>query len=128
METSDPPAGGGLIPAVAVVFHGAHFLPNVPDGHPCKRLHGHEYHVRICVRGPLVAGMEWVVDYADIAGAWQPLHGQLDHRFLNEVPGLENSTSENLAKWIWDRLKPALPNLSEVLVRETCTAGAKYSE
>lgn len=105
-------------------FDSAHRLPYVPTGHKCGRLHGHTYHVTIYVRGPLQREKEWVIDYADIAAAWEPLNEQLDHRYLNEVPGLENSTSENLARWIFERLN--LPGLHRVFVRETCTAGCTY--
>ena len=68
----------------------------------------------------------WIQDYAEIATAFEPLYRQLDHHYLNEVPGLENPTSENLARWIWAHLKPGLPQLSQVAVRETCTAGCVY--
>lgn len=108
-------------------FDSAHRLPNVPDGHKCGRLHGHTYRVRVYVRGLANEPTGWVIDYADIASAWAPLHEQLDHRYLNDVPGLENSTSENLARWIWLRLCDRLPGLSKVLVRETCTAGCEYA-
>jgi 6-pyruvoyltetrahydropterin/6-carboxytetrahydropterin synthase len=108
-------------------FDSAHRLPNVPDGHKCGRLHGHTYHITIGVSGVAGERTGWVIDYADISAAWAPLHQQLDHRFLNDIPGLENSTSENLSRWIWDRLKPTLPGLSRVVVRETCTAGCIYA-
>lgn len=107
-------------------FDSAHQLPNVPPGHKCGRLHGHTYRIRIEVRGDVQPTLGWVVDYADIAAAWAPLHEQLDHRFINEIPGLENSTSEHIAEWIWRKLKPSLPGLSCVEVRETCTAGCVY--
>ena len=107
-------------------FDSAHRLPNVPLGHKCGRLHGHTYRVSVYVAGDPGTDTGWVIDYADIAVAWAPLHEQLDHRYLNDVPGLENSTSENIARWIWDRLKVALPALSKVYVRETCTAGCIY--
>jgi 6-pyruvoyltetrahydropterin/6-carboxytetrahydropterin synthase len=108
-------------------FDSAHLLPNVPDGHKCGRLHGHTYRVTVYVAGAVGEHTGWVVDYADIAAAWAPLHEQLDHRYLNDVPGLENSTSENIARWIWERLRTALPGLSKVYVRETCTAGCIYT-
>jgi 6-pyruvoyltetrahydropterin/6-carboxytetrahydropterin synthase len=107
-------------------FDSAHKLPNVPEGHKCGRLHGHTYGVRLEVSGNIGVKTGWVIDYADIAGAWAPLHAVLDHNYLNDIPGLENSTSEVLAKWIWDRLKPTLPGLSKVIVRETCTAGCFF--
>ena len=106
----------------------AHRLPNLPPEHKCSRLHGHSFRVRITVAGPLVQPAGWVMDFADIAAAFEPLLEQLDHRYLNEVEGLENPTSENLAIWIWHRLRPSLPNLAEVEVRETCTSGCRYRE
>ena len=106
-------------------FDSAHSLPLVPPGHKCSRLHGHTYGVTLFVTGP-VGPVGWVQDYADIKAAFEPLFEQLDHRLLNDVPGLENSTSENIARWIWDQLKPSLPMLSCVRLRETCTAGCEY--
>lgn len=107
-------------------FESAHHLPNVPPGHKCGRLHGHSYVVEIHVTGPLGATSQWVVDFADIAAAFEPLLDALDHRCLNEVEGLENPTCERVAIWIWDRLKPRLPALSSVHVHETCTSGCIY--
>lgn len=107
-------------------FEAAHRLPNVPEGHKCARLHGHSYRVEIRVGGEVGEKSGWVVDFADLSTAFKPLHSQLDHYYLNEVPGLENPTSEVLARWIWDRLEPELPGLTEVLVRETCTSGCSY--
>jgi 6-pyruvoyltetrahydropterin/6-carboxytetrahydropterin synthase len=104
----------------------AHRLPNVPPGHKCARLHGHSFRIEIHVRGPVGSDSGWVIDFADIKAAFQPLNDQLDHRFLNEIEGLENPTSENLAVWLWDRLRPSLPLLSSVVVRETCTSGCVY--
>lgn len=105
-------------------FEAAHRLPNVPTGHKCERLHGHSFRVEVHVAGQLAEPAGWVLDFADIAAAWKPLHDTLDHHYLNEVPGLENPTSENLARWIWGRL--SLPGLSRVVVRETCTCGCIY--
>jgi 6-pyruvoyltetrahydropterin/6-carboxytetrahydropterin synthase len=107
-------------------FEAAHLLPNVPEDHKCKRLHGHSYRVRLCVEGDLDPTLAWVVDFADIAEAFEPIRLRLDHYYLNEIEGLENPTSEVLAKWIWARLRPALPALSRVEVSETCTAGCVY--
>ena len=107
-------------------FEAAHLLPHLPEGHKCRRLHGHSFQAEIVVRGPCHPQLGWVMDYADISAAFKPLWEQLDHRYLNEVPGLENPTSENLAVWIWTRLKPALPQLAEVVVAETCTARCVY--
>jgi 6-pyruvoyltetrahydropterin/6-carboxytetrahydropterin synthase len=104
----------------------AHRLPNVPPGHKCARLHGHSFRVEIRVGGEPDAERGWVMDYADVKAAFRPLFERLDHHYLNEIEGLENPTSELLARWIWERLKPALPGLSAVVVHETCTAGARY--
>jgi 6-pyruvoyltetrahydropterin/6-carboxytetrahydropterin synthase len=105
----------------------AHRLPQVPAGHQCARLHGHSFAIEIAVGGTPDPRTGWIMDFAEIKAAFQPLHEQLDHRYLNEVPGLENPTSEQLAIWIWDRLKPGLPMLSSVVVHETCTSGCRYS-
>ena len=107
-------------------FEAAHRLPNVPDGHKCARLHGHSYQVAVHVSGEVDEEAGWVVDFYDISAAFKPLHECLDHYYLNEIAGLENPTSENLARWIWDRLAPSLPRLSQVMVRETCTSGCIY--
>ncbi len=107
-------------------FEAAHRLPNVPEGHKCARLHGHSFRVEVHVAGPVDPSLGWVVDFADIKAAFAPLHDALDHRYLNEIEGLENPTSEVLARWIWDRLRPALPGLTAVVVRETCTSGCVY--
>ncbi len=104
----------------------AHRLPNLPAEHKCSRLHGHSFRIVATVAGPLQQPQGWVRDFADIAKAFQPLFEQLDHRYLNEIEGLENPTSENLAIWVWERLKPSLPDLVEVEVRETCTSGCRY--
>lgn len=107
-------------------FEAAHHLPKTPEGHKCRRLHGHSYRVTVEVSGEVGEETGWLIDYADIKEAFQPLWEQLDHYCLNEVEGLENPTSEVLCKWIWDRLKPTLPLLSQVIVHETCTSTAHY--
>jgi 6-pyruvoyltetrahydropterin/6-carboxytetrahydropterin synthase len=104
----------------------AHRLPNVPAGHKCARLHGHSFRVDLHVAGEPDPHTGWLMDFADIKTAFQPLYDQLDHHYLNEIEGLENPTSERLAQWIWVRLKPVLPALSEVVVQETCTSGCRY--
>ena len=107
-------------------FEAAHRLPRVVPSHKCARLHGHSYLAGIHVAGPVGNDTGWVQDFGDIKAAFKPLEEQLDHHYLNEIPGLENPTSEVLAKWIWDRLMEALPKLTEVRVRETCTSGCIY--
>jgi 6-pyruvoyltetrahydropterin/6-carboxytetrahydropterin synthase len=107
-------------------FEAAHRLPFVSEGHKCFRLHGHSFRVEIHVTGDVGAESGWIMDFGDLKTAFKPLHEQLDHNYLNEIEGLENPTSENLAAWIWARLQPALPGLSRILVRETCTSGCIY--
>ncbi len=106
-------------------FEAAHRLPNVPPGHKCARLHGHCFRVEVHVRGAVDPEQGWVMDFAEIDAYFTPLRDQLDHHCLNEIAGLENATSENLAVWIWDRLCASLP-LSAVIIRETCTSGCIY--
>ncbi len=107
-------------------FEAAHSLPNVPEGHKCARLHGHSYRVTFHLEGDLGAESGWVMDFADIGVAVRPVIDQVDHYYLNEIPGLENPTAEHLAIWIWDRVIGALPQLSAVAVAETCTSGCVY--
>jgi 6-pyruvoyltetrahydropterin/6-carboxytetrahydropterin synthase len=107
-------------------FEAAHRLPHVPEGHKCGRLHGHSYQVAVHVAGEVDARSGWVRDFAELSLAVKPLVERLDHYYLNEIEGLDNPTSEVLARWIWDRLRPSLPDLSQVVVRETCTSGCAY--
>ena len=107
-------------------FEAAHRLPRVPKGHKCARLHGHSFRVAVHVEGPVGEDSGWVIDFADIKQAFKPIHEALDHRYLNDIDGLENPTSEVLARWIWARLQPALPGLARIVVRETCTSGCEY--
>ena len=95
-------------------FEAAHLLPHLPPKHKCRRLHGHSFQAEIVVAGECDPKLGWVMDYADISAAFKPLWEKLDHYYLNEIPGLENPTSENVALWIWKRLKPKLPLLTEV--------------
>src|SRR5258708_5324756 len=104
----------------------AHRLPRVPDGHKCARMHGHTFRITVRVSGEVDPRTGWVQDYADLSRAFAPLHDALDHRCLNDVAGLENPTSEELARWIWQRLAGELPLLSAVVVQETCTARCIY--
>lgn len=107
-------------------FEAAHRLPRLPETHKCWRLHGHSFRVGVGVEGPVDGDLGWVIDFGDIKVAFKPLEDALDHRYLNEVEGLENPTSENLAVWIWERLVPVLPYLAYVRVHETCTTGCLY--
>jgi 6-pyruvoyltetrahydropterin/6-carboxytetrahydropterin synthase len=107
-------------------FEAAHLLPHLPADHKCRRLHGHSFHVEVAVAGDCDPKLGWLIDYAEIAAAFRPLWEELDHRYLNEVPGLDNPTSEQIAVWIWERLQSRLPGLTEVVVAETCTARCIY--
>lgn len=107
-------------------FEAAHRLPNVPTGHKCARLHGHSFKVELALSGPVNAQTGWFIDYDEIQKIWDPLGAQLDHNYLNEIAGLENPTSEVLAKWIWDRMKPHLGALDTVILFETCDARCEY--
>lgn len=104
----------------------AHRLPNVPENHKCRRLHGHSFKIEVRIRGPVGERSGWVQDFAELGVAFEPLFRQLDHHYLNEIAGLENPTSEHLAMWVWQRLQPRLPLLAEVTVHETCMSGCTY--
>jgi 6-pyruvoyltetrahydropterin/6-carboxytetrahydropterin synthase len=110
------------------VFHvdAAHRLPHVPPGHKCAHLHGHSFRIEIHIKGPVDPTLGWVIDFTDIVRAFQPLHDQLDHKYLNDIEGLNNPTSENLAVWIWERLCSVLPQLSKVVVQESPESGCIY--
>ncbi|HXN30772.1 MAG TPA: 6-carboxytetrahydropterin synthase QueD [Polyangiaceae bacterium] len=107
-------------------FEAAHRLLAVPPGHKCARLHGHSFRVELTVSGPVDERTGWFIDFQELHDVWNPLHALLDHHYLNDVPGLENPTSELLARWIWQRIKPALPPLSRVTVFETCESRCEY--
>jgi len=107
-------------------FEAAHLLPNVPKGHKCARLHGHSFRCEIAVRGEVDPKTGWFIDYAEITEAFEPLRQRLDHYYLNEIEGLENATSENLAGWVWQRLEGKLRGLYRVTIKETCTARCDY--
>jgi 6-pyruvoyltetrahydropterin/6-carboxytetrahydropterin synthase len=107
-------------------FEAAHFLPKVPPGHKCARLHGHSYLIEIAVEGEVDPELGWLIDFAEIDEHAAPLVRQLDHQVLNEIEGLANPTSELLAAWWWHRLAPGLPQLCEVVVSETPTSRCVY--
>jgi 6-pyruvoyltetrahydropterin/6-carboxytetrahydropterin synthase len=107
-------------------FEAAHLLPRLPKSHKCRRLHGHSFKVEVVVAGECDPKLDWLMDYADITAAFQPIWKKIDHHYLNEIPGLKNPTSENVAVWIWKKLKPKLPLLTEVVVAETCMARCVY--
>lgn len=110
----------------AFKFDAAHRLPNAPPGHKCKRVHGHTFNVEINVSGRVEQHSGWVIDFDDIKEAFDPILEQIDHSYLNDIEGLDNPTSENIAKWIWVRLKPKLPGLTKIVVGENSESGAIY--
>ncbi len=107
-------------------FSAAHHLPRAPDGHKCRRLHGHSYEIEVAVHGEVDPQTGWLIDYGAIDEQVKPLVAELDHRTLNDIPGLENATSEILCAWLWDRLKDRLQGLQRVSVAETCAAACHY--
>ena len=107
-------------------FEAAHRLPRVPEGHKCSRLHGHSFKVELAIEGPVDPDTGWVMDFGELHALWAPLHELLDHHYLNEIPGLENPTSEVLSRFIWQRIKPRLALLTRVTVYETCESRCEY--
>ena len=107
-------------------FEAAHKLPLVPQDHKCFNLHGHSFKVRVCVEGPLDS-FGWVMDFSELKKICAPYIKKLDQSYLNEIPGLENPTSENIAIWLWNNLIGHLQNLSSIEVMETCNSGCEYS-
>lgn len=106
-------------------FEAAHLLPHVSEGHRCRRLHGHSFKVVLSIQGEVDPLLGWVMDYADIKQVADPVMDALDHHYLNEIKGLDNPTSENIAVWIWQRLEKKLP-LASVVIQETCTSACTY--
>ena len=108
-------------------FDSAHSLPNVPEGHKCKAIHGHTYHLKVLIEGDLDPHLGWVMDFSDLKHVVKPVIDQIDHKYMNELEGLENPTCEAIAKWLWERIKPELPLLKEIVLHETPTSGTVYS-
>lgn len=107
-------------------FEAAHRLTGVPPEHKCARLHGHSFKVDVTVRGPVDPATGWLIDFGDLKAAIAPIIDRLDHRYLNEIEGLENPTSEVLAGWLWERITRVVPGLAAVRVHETCNAHCTY--
>ena len=107
-------------------FDSAHFLPNVPDGHKCKNIHGHTYKLTVFFEAPLDDNLGWVSDFAEIKSIIKPIIEIVDHKLINDIDGLKNPTCEILAIWFWDNIKPLLPALSKIELHETPTSGAIY--
>lgn len=113
-------------------FEAAHYLPNMPDGHKCRRMHGHSFRIAVKVTGEPDAIMGIVIDFSEVKRIVKPLIETLDHWVINEVgekmgePLLQNPTSENIAKWFFQQLAPVLPGLDCIVVHETCTSYCEY--
>jgi 6-pyruvoyltetrahydropterin/6-carboxytetrahydropterin synthase len=107
-------------------FEAAHDLPTFPEGHRCRRLHGHSFRFDVVVEGEVDEAKGYLIDYGEIKKVVDPIVRKLDHYYLNQIPGLENSTSEILSRWLWKGIKPQLPLLSKIIVYETCTSACEY--
>jgi 6-pyruvoyltetrahydropterin/6-carboxytetrahydropterin synthase len=107
-------------------FEAAHYLPNVPSGHKCRRMHGHSFRGEVAVRGAVDPVTGWLMDFADLKNLVDPIVKQLDHYLLNDIQGLENPTSEILAAWIWQQLADGLPQLHRITIEETCSSRCHY--
>jgi len=107
-------------------FDSAHFLPNVPVGHKCKELHGHTYHLTIFAEGEVLKEEGWVLDFTDLKKVVNPVIGTIDHKLLNNIKGLENPTTEVLSMWLWKQIKPSLPALKRIELKETTSSGVIY--
>ena len=108
-------------------FEAAHFLPSFPEGHKCRRMHGHSFKVDVVVEGEIPTGQSYLVDYGEVKAVIDPIEKRLDHVCLNDIAGLEDPTSEMIARWLWENLRPSLPLLVAIVVYETCTSRCEYS-
>ena len=109
-------------------FDAAHFLPNVPKGHKCRQMHGHTYRVRIYVEGVVDEQLGWIIDFKVLKDTVKPVIDELDHVLLNNISGLENPTAENITIWLWKKIKPVLPPLSKIELKETGSTGVIYTD
>ena len=107
-------------------FDAAHYLPKVPDGHKCKQMHGHTYHLTIFIEGEVLKELGWVLDFGDIKELLKPVLGVIDHALLNNIPGLENPTAQQFSIRLWYKIKPLLPELKKIELKETPTSGVIY--
>ena len=104
----------------------ARSLPNLPNSHPCKKIHGHSFKIIIYIEGKIDTKTGFVIDFHDIEKAFNPLKIKLDHAYLNNIEGLNNPSSENMCKWIWEKLKIKLPGLLKIEIKETNSTGCIY--
>ncbi len=129
-------------------FEACHSLPHLPWQHKCHRLHGHSYKVRVTCAGEIDSVLGWVIDYADISKVVNTVieaidHTNIDQLFfvpprpeLNEMTGkpmapdlghkTKPSTAENLAIWFYKQLKPTLPSVVAIRIKETSTSEVIY--
>ncbi len=107
-------------------FEAAQALPSFPEGHKCRKVHGHSFKVTVSVRGPVDEATGIFYDHAAISDALRPIIQQLDHAYLNDIPGLENPTIELMSRWLWDQLSPKLAGLYEIVLHETPRARCVY--
>lgn len=107
-------------------FDSAHFLPNVPEGHKCKNMHGHTYNLTVYLEGDLDTELQWVMDFKELKDVVKPVIERIDHQLLNDIEGLENPTAERIVVWIWEQIQAKLPLLSKLELNETPTSGAIY--
>jgi len=121
-----PPPSDSVRIVRQFTFEAAHRLPNAGEGHKCARLHGHSFQVELLCEGDIDPHKGWLIDFAQIKHLFSPIYDRLDHHYLNDIKGLENPTSEILARWIWSQLKPSLPILSQINIAETCNARCEY--
>lgn len=108
-------------------FDAAHFLPHVPLTHKCRNMHGHTYRVRVFLSGQPGIDSGWIMDFKELKDLVSPVIDRLDHQLINDVAGLENPTAENITVWIWNQVKPLLPALSRIELKETPTTGVIYN-
>ena len=108
-------------------FDSAHYLPNVPEWHKCRNMHGHTYKLKVYIKGKPDPQFGWIMDFKELKDKVGPVIDQLDHQLINEVKGLENPTAENITIWIWQQIKPLLPQLSKIELHETPTTGVIYA-
>ena len=111
-----------------LTFDSAHFLPNVPEGHKCRNIHGHTYRLKVYINGPIDEHTGWVADFAELKKSVKSVIEEVDHKFLNNIDGLDNPTCELLARWLWQKIKPLVPGLSKIELHETPTSGVVYRE
>src|SRR5262245_22653904 len=108
-------------------FDAAHYLPMLPEGHKCNEMHGHTYHLKVYIKGNLNPTPGWVMDFKEMKNKINTVIDEVDHKTLNKLPGLENPTAENIILWFWQKLKPLLPDLSRIELKETASTGVIYS-